>query len=44
MEQKPNFFEWVEECMELYGCDFDIAAREYDALFNPDYNPDDYDA
>lgn len=30
--------------MEATGCDWDTAAREYDAMHNPDYNPDDYDA
>lgn len=44
MEQKPNFFEWVEECMELYDCDYETACREYHALFDLNYNSDDYDA
>ena len=29
--------------MEATGCDWETAAREYDAAFNPDYNADDYD-
>jgi len=37
-------FEWIEELMEATGCDWDTAAREYDAMHNPDYNADDYDA
>lgn len=40
---KPNFFEWVEKTMEITGCDFNTAAREYHAIFDNDYDPDDYD-
>ena len=29
--------------MEMYGCDWDTAAREYDYLHNPDYDAADYD-
>lgn len=36
-------FEWIEELMEETGCDWETAAREYDAIHNPDYNADDYD-
>lgn len=36
-------FEWIENLMEATGCDWETAAREYDATHNPDYNADDYD-
>lgn len=36
-------FEWIENFMEVFGCDWDTAAREYDALHNPNYSADDYD-
>lgn len=36
-------FEWIEELMEATGCDWETAAREYDAAHNPDYSADDYD-
>ena len=36
-------FEWIENYMEMYGCDWDTAAREYDYFHNPDYDAADYD-
>lgn len=36
-------FEWIEQLMEATGCDWDTAAREYDAMHNPDYDAADYD-
>jgi len=35
--------EWIEDYMDNFGCDWETAAREYHAMFNPDYDPDDYD-
>ena len=43
MPDKPNFFTWCEELMEATGCSMDVAMREYQATFNPDYDPEDYD-
>jgi len=36
-------FDWIEALMEATGCDWETAAREYDAAHNPDYSADDYD-
>ena len=36
-------FEWIEEFMETFGCNWETAAREYDCLVNDNYNADDYD-
>ena len=36
-------FEWIENYMEMFDCDWETAARMYDYEHNPDYNPDDYD-
>lgn len=41
MEQ-INMIEFVEELMDM-GYDEAIACREYNAMFNPDYNADDYE-
>jgi len=41
--EKPDFLQWVEEYMDNYDCGFDVAAREYNALFNPSYDPEDYE-
>ena len=40
--KKVNILEFVEELMDM-GIDEETAFREYDAMFNPEYNPDDYD-
>lgn len=40
--EKVNTLEFIEELMDM-GVDEDAAYREYDAMFNPGYNPDDYD-
>ena len=40
--EKVNILEFVEELMDS-GIDEETAFREYDAMFNPKYNPDDYD-
>lgn len=37
-------FEWIENFMEAFGCDWDTVAREYDYYHNPDYSADDYDS
>lgn len=37
-------FDWIEELMEATGCDWETAAREYNAMFNPNYSADDYDS
>lgn len=36
-------FEWIEELMEATGCDWETAAREYNAMFNDNYDPEDYE-
>ena len=37
-------FDWIEEYMERFGCDWETAAREYHAQFHPEtYDPEDYD-
>lgn len=33
-------FEWIEEYMERFDCDWETAAREYDYQHNPDYDPE----
>ena len=39
-----TMFEWIEEYMERFDCDWDTAAREYHAQFHPEtYDPEDYD-
>jgi len=38
-----DFFEWIERFMTETGCDLDTAAREYHAVNDPDYDPEDYD-
>lgn len=37
-----NMLEYVEELMNA-GISEELACREYDATFNSNYNPDDYD-
>ena len=39
---KVNILEFVEELMDM-GLDEETALREYNAMFNPEYDPDDYD-
>lgn len=36
-------FDWIENLMNITGCSWETAAREYDYFQNPDYNADDYD-
>ena len=36
-------FDWIDDFMEATGCDWATAAREYDCLRNPDYDPEDYE-
>lgn len=36
-------FEWIEQFMQDFDCDFETAAREYDYQHNPNYSADDYD-
>ena len=40
--EKVNMLEFVEEMMDM-GLDEETALREYNAMFNPEYDPDDYD-
>ena len=40
---KQNIFEFIEELMEATGCDWETAAREWDYMTNPDYDPEDYE-
>lgn len=41
--KKLNMFDWIDELMESTGCDYETAAREYDAEHFPDYDPEDYE-
>ena len=38
MKLKPNFslLDWCEEYMEITGCDWDEAVREYNYYTDPD--------
>lgn len=40
--KKVDMLEFVEELMDM-GLDEETALREYNAMFNPEYDPDDYD-
>lgn len=36
-------FDWIEDFMEMFGCDWDTAAREYHYYMHPEtYNAEDY--
>ena len=36
--------DWIERFMDATGCDWDTAAREYQAIFRSDsYEPEDYE-
>ena len=41
---RMNILEYIDFLMEEYGMSEEDAGRCADAEFNPDYNPDDYDA
>lgn len=42
--EKPSFFDWIDDYMNTFDCDFDTAAREYHYYFYPEtYNAEDYD-
>ena len=36
-------FEWIENYMDAFGCDWETAARECDYEHNPDYDAEDYE-
>lgn len=37
-------FDWIEEFMEMFGCDWDTAAREYHYMMHPETcNAEDYE-
>lgn len=37
-------FDWIENYMEMFGCDWDTAAREYHFQHSPEtYDAADYD-
>lgn len=36
-------FTWIEDLMELTGCDYLTALREYDACCNDNYDAEDWD-
>ena len=39
-----SMFDWIEEFMEMFGCDWDTAAREYYYTMHPEtYNAEDYE-
>lgn len=42
-KEDKAMFEWIEELMEASGCDWDTPAREYNAMFNDNYEPEDYE-
>lgn len=31
---KPDYLDWIEETMDLTGCDFDTAKKVYKATFD----------
>ena len=37
-------FDWIEEFIEMFGCDWDTAVREYHYYMNPEiYDAKDYE-